>query len=200
MKPLTQLAHELIRAHLPVPGDGAGLMAIDATAGNGHDTRFLAELVGPAGRVWAVDIQATAIERTRERLGELNERVELRIANHSDLNRIIPNDVHGQIAVCMMNLGYLPGGQKSATTEIPSTLSAMHVCQSELCVGGLLSVLAYPGHPGGAEETLAVELWLKASSGFWETIASPDPDLPLSSPRLWLVRKTEGLDSSLRPE
>jgi predicted methyltransferase len=35
----------------------AGDVAVDATAGNGHDTLFLAEAVGPTGRVHAVDVQ-----------------------------------------------------------------------------------------------------------------------------------------------
>jgi predicted methyltransferase len=35
------------------PGD----TAVDATAGNGHDTLALAELVGPQGVVWALDLQ-----------------------------------------------------------------------------------------------------------------------------------------------
>lgn len=200
MKPLTQVAHDLIRTHLPASADGAGLLAIDATAGNGHDTRFLAELVGPAGRVWAVDIQTAAIERTRERLGELKERVDLQLADHADLDRVIPSFAHGQIAVCMLNLGYLPGGQKTEITEIASTLSALRICQNCLCEGGLLSVLAYPGHPGGYEETLAVEHWLTGRTELWESIARPNPDLSLTSPRLWLVRKSRTLDSSLRPE
>jgi hypothetical protein len=36
------------------PGD----TAVDATCGNGHDTLALAELVGPSGRVFALDLQA----------------------------------------------------------------------------------------------------------------------------------------------
>ena len=34
-----------------------GDFVIDATMGNGHDTAFLAELVGPSGEVFAFDIQ-----------------------------------------------------------------------------------------------------------------------------------------------
>ena len=45
-------AHSLLAAHIR-PGDAV----VDATAGNGHDTLFLARCVGPAGRVYALDIQ-----------------------------------------------------------------------------------------------------------------------------------------------
>jgi ubiquinone/menaquinone biosynthesis C-methylase UbiE len=35
------------------PGD----VAVDATCGNGHDTLFMAQCVGPSGCVHAVDVQ-----------------------------------------------------------------------------------------------------------------------------------------------
>ena len=62
----TARAHEAVRCHLR-PGD----TAVDATSGNGHDTAFLAELVGPGGRVWAFDIQSGAIEATATRLRDM---------------------------------------------------------------------------------------------------------------------------------
>ncbi len=39
---------------------GEGDIVIDATMGNGHDTQFLAELVGENGHVYAFDIQESA--------------------------------------------------------------------------------------------------------------------------------------------
>ena len=46
------------------PGD----TVVDATMGNGHDTLFLAEQVGAEGRVYAFDIQESALESTRQLL------------------------------------------------------------------------------------------------------------------------------------
>ena len=43
------------------PGD----TVVDATMGNGHDTLMLCEAVGPAGRVYAFDIQQDAVRRDR---------------------------------------------------------------------------------------------------------------------------------------
>ena len=48
----TQLAHRLIKAKL-----FGGEIVVDATAGNGHDTLFLANLVGHNGTVYAFDVQ-----------------------------------------------------------------------------------------------------------------------------------------------
>ena len=45
-----------------LPGD----TVVDATAGNGHDTVFLARLAGPSGQVHAFDVQEEAIRATRE--------------------------------------------------------------------------------------------------------------------------------------
>ncbi|MCL6594483.1 MAG: methyltransferase domain-containing protein [Alicyclobacillus sp.] len=47
---------------------GKGGTAVDATAGNGKDALFLAGLVGPEGRVYAIDIQEKALQKTRELL------------------------------------------------------------------------------------------------------------------------------------
>ena len=55
-------AHALLQ-HVLQPGD----VAIDATAGNGYDTLLLAQWVGDGGRIYAFDVQAQAIEATRER-------------------------------------------------------------------------------------------------------------------------------------
>lgn len=54
------------------PGD----IVVDATMGNGHDTQFLAQRVGPAGWVYALDVLPEALEETRRRLlhnGLLNQ-------------------------------------------------------------------------------------------------------------------------------
>ena len=56
-----------------------GALFADLTAGNGYDTLFLAEGVGETGRVYAFDIQASALQKTGERLKEqgLIDRVSL---------------------------------------------------------------------------------------------------------------------------
>ena len=80
LKSARQLAAEVQRQVLR-PGD----TAVDCTVGNGHDTCFLAELAGSAGRVYAFDIQASAIESTAERLAEsgLSSRVTLHFFSES---------------------------------------------------------------------------------------------------------------------
>ena len=82
---------------------------VDATMGNGHDTLFLAEQVGPGGHVYAFDIQPEAVESTRKLLEEhgLSDRVTLLCRSHADLAEAVPAGV----AAVVFNLGWLPGSR-----------------------------------------------------------------------------------------
>lgn len=134
-----------------------GETVIDATAGNGHDTLFLAELVGDSGRVIAFDIQAQAIVNTEKRLKNagLLARCTLVQQGHEHLAEV----VKAEEAVCaiMFNLGYLPRGDHSLVTRAETTKKAVLDGLKLLRVGGLLSIVVYSGHEGGAEEADMVE-------------------------------------------
>ena len=151
----SQVQHELRRFL------SNGCIAIDATAGNGHDTAFLAKQAGDSGHVYAFDIQAQAIENTHNRLKQLklDERVTLVEDSHEHLKTHIPTDQQGKISVIMFNLGYLPGSDKNCITRTESTLSAIDQAVALLRPGGALSIMLYPGHEGGQEETNAVLNW-----------------------------------------
>jgi len=155
----TALAQLILRQQIR-PGD----TVIDATAGNGHDTVFLAEAVGEAGRVLAFDIQAAAIESTRARLAAagLAGRVELIQESHARLGGRVGE---GGVAAVMFNLGYLPGEDHALVTETEETLAALAAAARALRPGGILSVVCYPGHPGGDAEAAAVDEWLLARAG-----------------------------------
>ncbi|MDO9047450.1 MAG: class I SAM-dependent methyltransferase [Methylobacter sp.] len=149
-------AHDLIRDILR-PGD----IAIDATVGNGHDTVFLAEQVGPSGHVYGFDIQQAAIDSTRDkfRQAHLSDCLTLLHASHADMSEKIPEHLHGKIRVIMFNLGYLPGGDKSVITLTDSTLAALTIASRILSPHGIITLLAYPGHQGGDMETDQVKNW-----------------------------------------
>lgn len=151
-------AQELAAARIR-PGD----TAVDATAGNGVDTLFLAKAVGAKGAVHAFDIQDAALEKTRERLlrepaGGLG-RVELHLASHDRMEDYVPVADHGRAAAVMFNLGYLPGADQSVITVPGTTLPALNAALSLLRPGGVLTVTVYPGHEGGRAEAEAVDAW-----------------------------------------
>lgn len=133
----------------------SGGTAVDATAGRGNDTLFLAGLVGPDGRVFSFDTQEKAIQDTRlllEKAG-LADRVTLVNAGHEEME----NYVSGQVDTVIFNLGYLPGGDHSYTTRPETTERALESALHLLRPGGRVGLVIYTGHPGGAEECAAVE-------------------------------------------
>lgn len=158
----TELARHLVREVLR-----QGDLAIDATAGNGHDALFLAQCVGHHGRVLAFDVQAEAIAATRARLAHAGSLQQACIhhASHEHMAEFASPDSTRAI---MFNLGYLPGGDHSLTTTPAATLAALEAAATCLMPGGLLSIVCYPGHPGGDDEAASVENWLAArTSAGW---------------------------------
>ncbi len=149
----TEMAHELAAKRIRKKNT-----VVDATAGNGHDTLFLADEVGASGKVYAVDIQESAIETTRKRLEkqDMAKQVIFKHGNHSDLATLIPKGAHGKIPVVMFNLGYLPSGDKAITTTWESTLPAIRAALSIITATGLVTITLYPGHAAGKEEANAV--------------------------------------------
>ncbi|RYD64173.1 MAG: methyltransferase domain-containing protein [Verrucomicrobiaceae bacterium] len=162
-----------------------GDLAIDATAGNGHDTVFLAKLVGEAGKVIAFDVQEQAIASTRDRLTAENllERAKLVHGSHS----LIPEHAAaGSTSAVMFNLGYLPGGDHTVITRTDETLQALEGALSVLKPGGILTIVCYPGHEGGDAESAAVVAWAEKHDA--EVFRREDTLKP--APFLVLVRKT----------
>jgi len=147
-KPLL-LARELIRLSV-TPGDAV----VDATAGNGHDTLFLAELVGDRGAVYAFDIQQDAISRTTERLlqAQMLSRVQLICSGHENIAYYVKENV----SAVMFNLGYLPGRDHRFVTKPETTLTALQASLNIIKPGGIITLVLYSGHPGGEEEKVAV--------------------------------------------
>jgi predicted methyltransferase len=184
---LLKLAHQHIQNSLHL-----GDVAIDATIGNGHDTLFLAEQVGENGRVYGFDIQQAAIVATTEKLqhSQYLSRVTLMQANHADMAAHIPAHHHGYINACLFNLGYLPKGDKCIITQTRSTLSALNAACEILAPRGIITILAYPGHAGGDDETASVQQWSEQLDAQYFSVDTFFSAIPSSSaPRLLVVHK-----------
>ncbi len=149
---------QLLLADRLRPGD----LVVDATAGNGHDALFLCRQVLPGGHVFAFDLQAAAVASSRARLLENNVSetdFTLLHAGHETLSKHLPERHCGRLAAVMFNLGYLPGSDKSLITRTPTTLAAVAQALDWLRPGGLMTVVVYPGHAGGAEEAREIAAW-----------------------------------------
>lgn len=131
-----------------------GEIAIDATVGNGHDTVFLANLVGENGQVFGFDIQKEAITNTTKRLKEqrLDKQVTLFHKGHEEIVASVPANVQGNIKGAIFNLGYLPGGDKTIVTQPNTTIAAVEQVMELLAPEGIIVLVIYHGHPEGQTE------------------------------------------------
>jgi len=148
------LSHEFVRKVVR-----SGDLVVDATAGNGHDTAFLAGLTGSGGIVLAFDVQEAAIRRTRERLETLglSDRCRLYEEGHEHLGARVDAVAPGtSISAVMFNLGYLPGADHALGTKAPTTIAALEQAMARLRPGGLVTVALYYGGDSGFEERDAV--------------------------------------------
>ena len=135
-------------------------LCIDATAGTGKDTVFLAKLVGERGRVISMDIQEMAIEQTKKRLlkERLSDRAEVVLDSHVHMDKYAKKD---RVSLIMFNLGYLPGGDHSLSTKADTTIEALEKGLNLLHEGGMISLLIYSGGDSGFEEKNQVLAWLR---------------------------------------
>lgn len=187
-----QLACEVL-----LPGD----LAVDLTAGKGRDTLALAQAVGETGRVVAFDLQKSALDQTEVFLK--NHGLEPKLCTkdqslptqsgiylfegcHSSLQDV----VHSPINAAMANLGYLPGGDQNLITRSESTLAALQQVLDLLVPGGRVAVTVYPAHPGGAEESTAVEAFFNClARDTWQVLSLRAANRP-EAPYLMVAERT----------
>ncbi|MDQ6955382.1 MAG: class I SAM-dependent methyltransferase [Mariprofundaceae bacterium] len=190
---LTEQVHQHLQYTLK-----AGDVAVDATAGNGHDTLFLSQCVGKAGHIFAFDVQLQALEAASLKLQESNAPAATTWlhSGHEHMLQRIPKSLHGKIKAITFNLGYLPHTDKSMTTKPETTLTALKAATCILADGGTLSILAYTGHDGGREEAEAVKLWCKTLNNHFD-VRIHIPDNTRSSPPEWICMVKEGASNGL---
>ncbi len=138
-------SHQLVESIIK-PGD----YVVDATAGNGNDTVFLAGLVGEDGQVYSFDIQDRALAATSEKLKQkqLENRVNLIHDGHQNMKKYINQPVKA----VMFNLGYLPGGDHSIGTKGNTTIEAIKAAMDLIPVNGLVCIVVYYGGDSGFDE------------------------------------------------
>lgn len=127
---------------------------IDATCGNGKDSLFLASLL-TSGRLFCYDIQNQAIENTKKLFLEKNLKIDsitMLEKSHENFSEIPPSF---PIKLITYNLGYLPGGDKSITTQASSTLKSLNQAINIVIPSGAISITCY-SHKEGEQEKEAI--------------------------------------------
>lgn len=149
----TKMAQYLLQFKLPF-----AKFIVDATTGNGKDTLFLAKNSSHHAEILAVDIQMEAIYKAKALLGKegCQEKVLFIHDDHSNIEKYISSSID----IAVFNLGYLPGGNHSVSTVEKSTMIALRCVVKHLSVGGLVTVIAYPGHAQGELECHTLRSYL----------------------------------------
>lgn len=115
---------------------------------------FLAPLVK---KVYAFDIQEKAILMTEEKIKENHvSNVQVIHASHENFASHVK-----AFKAAIFNLGYLPGGDKSITTQADTTVRTIELMLDLLPVNGFIQIVLYTGHDAGLKEAVALEAFLK---------------------------------------
>lgn len=157
LKNALEMNHFILKHHIK-----SNETVVDATMGNGNDTLLLAQLVGEDGVVHAFDIQKAAIDNTAKLLENANclKQCHLHHIGHEHLNDKLDNNV--RLSAATFNLGYLPNGDKSITTNPNNTIEAIKNILPKLASNGIITIVAYHGHDMGKIEKNNIEVFLKS--------------------------------------
>ena len=125
---------------------------VDATCGNGYDTLFLSSKISKKGKLYAFDIQKSAIESTKSKFKEKKINIDFINDGHENLDKYINEDIN-----CIIyNLGYLPGSNKKVVTKKETTIKSLKIALELLANNGLIVLVIYSEHEGGRTEKNAV--------------------------------------------
>ena len=135
-------------------------IVVDATAGNGNDTLFLAQHTPDDAKIYAFDVQTEALQQTRQLTADFSAKIEYVLRSHAELDEVVAENID----MAMFNLGYLPGQEHELTTVWESTQIAVTKVLRKLVVQGICVIVAYPGHAAGKEEAMQLEAYLQRLS------------------------------------
>lgn len=141
-----RLSHQVVKSQIQ-----EGSLCIDATAGNGGDTVFLAKLIGPSGKLHAFDIQEQAVNSTLKRLQEENlaNRCKVHLMGHEHMREFAES---ASVDCIMFNFGWLPGGDHHVGTRAETSIEALKQALNLIKPGGIISLCLYYGGLSGFEE------------------------------------------------
>ena len=164
-----------------------GMTAADMTMGNGSDTKFILDIVGLAGKVYAFDIQAEALSNTKHRLGRPHpQNCMLILDSHANCDRYIKKD---ELELAVFNLGYLPGGDRSMITKPETTITALEKTLILLKCGAPVYIVSYKSHDGGKENNALCEYLKKLDQRYFNVILTSFINQKNEPPDLIIIEK-----------
>ena len=112
-------------------------ISVDMTCGNGHDTLFLSKI---SKYVYAFDIQDIAINHTID-LVKSNNIQNVKIIKES--HDLFDKHISENIDLAIYNLGYLPKGDKTISTNATTVLTSLKKALDKLNHFGLVVIVIY---------------------------------------------------------
>lgn len=175
---ITELAKEILKNEKSVN------IAVDMTAGNGYDSKFILDRLKPT-MLYAFDIQAKAKENTNELIGD-KENFTFILDSHENIDKYIKE----KIDLAIYNLGYLPKADKNITTKKTSTLNSLKKLLAILNKDGKIFISVYPGHKEGKLEADALDTYLKnLDQKLFTVLKLSYPNQKNTPPYLYIISK-----------
>lgn len=136
-----------------------GSICVDATLGNGKDSLKIYKTLDGDCKIYSFDIQDQAIIKSKKLFAE-NKINEYKIKIINDSHENIYNYIHEPVDFFIMNLGYLPGGNKDITTNFKSVKIFLDKITLIMKAKSFGLIIFYPGHEKGMEEYIEISKYL----------------------------------------
>lgn len=136
-----------------------GSVCIDGTLGNGNDSLKIYKALDGDCKIYSFDIQDQAINQAKNLFRD-NNVAEEKINIISDSNENVDQYVREDVDFFILNLGYLPKGDKTITTTYKSVGTFLEKTLKIMAPGAFGIIVFYPGHPAGMEEYIKISDYL----------------------------------------
>ena len=175
---ITELAKEILKNEKGIN------IAVDMTAGNGYDSKFILNKLKPT-MLYAFDIQAKAKENTQKLIGNRENFIFI-LDSHENIDKYVKE----KIDLAIYNLGYLPKADKSITTKKASTINSLKKLLDLLNKDGKIFISVYPGHKEGKLEAGALDAYLgNLDQKLFTVLKLSYPNQKNTPPYLYIISK-----------
>lgn len=175
MKSVVEISHDFLK-----PALHKQAVCLDATMGNGKDTRFF--LNQGVRKVIAFEIQRDIFEKTFHEIND--KRLEAYCLSHI----FIKDKINTLLDAVIFNFGYCPGSNSGITTEAESSLEAVKQALNCLKIKGRMALVMYP-HDEGKQEAQQVSSYVSTLDNFYYSVWMLKPMNIENSPWLILIEK-----------
>lgn len=144
MRSFVDLSHDFLKPVLHYQA-----ICVDATLGNGLDSRFF--LSQKVKKVIAFEVQQEAIDKSNIQ----DTHFEVHLMGHEHMDEVI----HQEVDAMIFNFGYCPGLDESIHTNVNTSLEAVKKGLALLKKKGRMALVFYP-HDQGQQEAQEIENYL----------------------------------------